>query len=252
MYHEWDFPKAAQLISKAVKLEPGNASVLNTNAVLMGILGRREQSISLLEDALERDPFSMSVLSNLTVSYLNTGRLDDAAGLIERIRAVEPSSYRVDLNEAWLTWFQGDAEAALDRFTDVGGPAGYWGRPFALYDLGRDDEIDDAILALLDAGGRPSQVAAVHAYRGDLDQAFAAFDQAYAEKDDWLIQIREFKFIESLHKIRVGKRCYRRLASLTRTPNELVYKKSPALRGFFVMPVSGLVTEVEPAVDAIG
>ncbi|MDH3988259.1 MAG: hypothetical protein OEV34_03975 [Gammaproteobacteria bacterium] len=199
MYHEWDFSKAAQLISKSVKLEPGDASVLNTHAVLMGIFGQAKQSISISEDALERDPFAMSVLSNLSISYLNTGQLGEAANLIDRMRVVEPNSYRVRNNDAWLTWFKGDAEAALDRFTETGGPAGYWGRPFALYDLGRDDEIDDAIQALLNVGGRPSQVAAVHAYRGDFDQAFTAFDQAYAEKDGWLIQIREFKFLEPLH-----------------------------------------------------
>jgi tetratricopeptide (TPR) repeat protein len=182
-----------------VKLEPGDASVLNTHAVLMGIFGQAKQSISISEDALERDPFAMSVLSNLSISYLNTGQLGEAANLIDRMRVVEPNSYRVRNNDAWLTWFKGDAEAALDRFTETGGPAGYWGRPFALYDLGRDDEIDDAIQALLNVGGRPSQVAAVHAYRGDFDQAFTAFDQAYAEKDGWLIQIREFKFLEPLH-----------------------------------------------------
>ena len=199
MYYEWDFSKAAKFINRAIDLEPGNASVLNTKATLVGIFGRNEQQISLHKSALERDPFAISVLSNLAITYLNTARFDDAAVLIERMRAVEPYSYRVGFTEAWLTWFEGDAEAALERFTEVGGPAGYWGRPFALHDLGRDDDIDGAIIALREAGGRASQVAAVYAYLGDFDRAFAFYDQAYEEKDNWLIQIREFQFIEPLH-----------------------------------------------------
>ena len=70
MYYEWDFSKAAQLIKKSVKLEPGNASVLNTNAVLMGIFGRGEQSISLSEDALRADPFDIS--RSLKFDYFDT------------------------------------------------------------------------------------------------------------------------------------------------------------------------------------
>jgi TolB-like protein len=199
MYHEWDFSKAAQLLRKARELEPGNVSVLNAAATLASTFGQRDQKISLLEAAIELDPFALNVLSNLAIAYLNAGRLDDAAERIDDMRAVEPGSFWVTNAEAWLTWFRGDSEAALVKFTDFGGDIGNWGRVFALYDLGRDDEIDEAIRVFLDAGGRPSQLAATYAYVGDHDKAFAEFETAYAMRDDWLIEIREFGFLESLY-----------------------------------------------------
>jgi len=115
------------------------------------------------------------------------------------MRAVEPNSFNVANAEAWLTWFNGDSAAALEQFTDLGGSVGNWGRVFALHDLGRDDEIDAAIQVLLDAGGRPSQLAAIYAYVGDHDKAFAEFENAYEMRDDWLIEIRLFKFLELLY-----------------------------------------------------
>jgi len=199
MVHEWDFSKAAQQFRKARELEPRNVSVLNSTAALAGAFGQRDQKISLLEAAIELDPFAMTALSNLTIAYVNTGRLSDAAERIDDMRAVEPNSFWVANAEAWLTWFSGDSEAALERFTDLGGSTGNWGRPFALHDLGRDDEIDEAIQVLLDAGGRPSQLAAVYAYVGDHDRAFAEFERAYQMRDDWLIYIRQFEFLESLY-----------------------------------------------------
>ena len=102
-------------------------------------------------------------------------------------------------DEAWLTWFRGDASGALDMFAELGGPMGVWGRLFALHDLGRDEDIDEALQQLNDSGARPSQFAAVYAYLGDHDRAFEAYDRAYDTRDDWLIEIREFKFLESLH-----------------------------------------------------
>ncbi len=199
MFHDWDFSKAAQLLRKARELEPGNVDVLNAAATLAGTFGQHDQKISLLEAATELDPFAMSASANLSIAYLNTGRLSDAAERIDDMRAIEPNSFWVANSEAWLTWFNGDSEAALEKFTDFGGSTGNWGRVFALHDLGRDDEIDEAIQLLLDAGGRPSQLAAVYAYIGDHDSAFAEFENAYEMRDDWLIEIRLFKFLESLY-----------------------------------------------------
>ena len=199
MYREWDFSKAAQLLRKARELEPGNVSVLNTAAMLAGTFGQHDQQISLLEAAIEFDPFAMSALSNLSIAYLNTGRFSDATERIDDMRAIEPNSFWVANSEAWLTWFNGDSEAALEKFTDFGGSVGNWGRVFALHDLGRDDEIDEAIQVLLDTGGRPSQLAAIYAYVGDHDKAFAEFENGYEMRDDWLIEIRQWGFLESLY-----------------------------------------------------
>ena len=199
MYRDWDFAEAARLIGEALKWEPGNASVMNSSAVLNGVFGRRQRMMGLYEDALERDPVAMSVLGNLSGAYMNNDRLDDAETLINRMREVSPSSDYISLNSSWLLWWRGDTEAALDGFVEFGGNAGAWGRVLALYNLGRDVEIDAAIENLLANGGRPTQMAVIHAYMGNFDEAFEWFDSAYEERDDWLIEIRMYEGLEVLY-----------------------------------------------------
>ena len=199
MYWDWDFAEAARLIREARRLAPGNASVLNAYAVLHGVFGRRQVMMGLYEDALERDPVAMSVLGNLSGAYMNYGRNDDAELIVERMRAIEPDSAWVHGSDAWLNWSRGNAEAALDGFSGLSGSVGAWGTALALYDLGRDEEIDDAIATLLSAGGRPTQLALVEAYRDNADRAFEWLDRAYEEHDDWLIEIRMFRDFEPLY-----------------------------------------------------
>ncbi|MCH7854253.1 MAG: hypothetical protein IIB76_07960 [Proteobacteria bacterium] len=199
IFHDWDFSKAAQLLRNARELEPDNVSVLNAAAILAGIFGQQDQQISLLKAAIELDPLSMIILSNLTIAYLDSGRLGDAAERIDDMRAIEPNSFWIANSEAWLTLFNGNSAAALEKFTDIGGSVGNWGSVLALHDLGRDDEIDAAIQVFLDAGGKTSKLASIYAYVGDHDRAFAEFENAYEMRDHWLIEIRLWIFLEALY-----------------------------------------------------
>lgn len=199
MYRDWDFAEAARLIGESLRWEPGNASVMNASAVLNGVFGRRQQMMSLYEEALERDPMAMSVLGNLTGAYLNNDRIDDAAVLVERMRDVSPTSSFVETYGAWLHWWRGETEAALDGFIAIDNDIGDWGRAVALYDLGRDDEIDAVLRDMAAHGGRPTQFAVVQAYIGNIDQAFELLDRAYLERDDWLIEIRMYDALEVLY-----------------------------------------------------
>jgi adenylate cyclase len=199
MYWGWDFPKAARLIGRAMELEPGNASIVNTYAVLFFVFGRSADAISLYNEALALDPFAVAVLGNLTGSYLNNDELDDAARLIARIKDVEPESLYVAAMTGWVENGRGNSEAALDYFT-VAGDLGPWGLAIAHYDLGQDDASDAALDMLIEDNASPIQVAAVYAYRGQTDDAFVWLEQAFEVRDSWMIEIRMFKrFFSPLH-----------------------------------------------------
>lgn len=199
MFYEWDFGEAARLLSRAADINPRNVKVLNSSAALAAVFGQFSEAISLQETALELDPLALSVLHNLSIAYSNNGRLDDSFVALEAMRAIAPDSMLVTIDEAWLTWYAGETLQALELFTRLPGPSGHWGRVFALHDLGRREEAEGALKMLADSGGRAMQVASAYAYLGDKDKAFAEFDRAFANRDGWLIEIRGFKFLESLH-----------------------------------------------------
>lgn len=196
MYWEWDFPKAARLIKRAMKLEPGNASVINAYAVLVSAFGRQAEALGLLEEALSLDPLGMSILTNLCGSYLNAGRLDDCAAMVERMREVETESLWIPLMTGWVEILGGNAEAGLDALAGIGA-AGDWPRAIAWYDLGEDAKSDAALEALKDGGASLVQVATTYAYRNEPDLAFEWLEKAIAERDSWAIEIRSFNILLS-------------------------------------------------------
>jgi tetratricopeptide (TPR) repeat protein len=162
-----------------------------------GVFGRQVEMRALYEEALTVDPLTMSVLGNLAGANLNVN-LDRTDELIERMREIEPNSYSAEIFTAWSALFRGDAEIALDRFRQVGGPNGLWGQSLALWDLGRDAESDAAIqeMARVDAG--PTKIALSYAYRGDSERAFEWLDRAYEERDYELIEMRMFAPFENI------------------------------------------------------
>ena len=198
MYHDKDFAKAATLIGQARRLEPGNASVLNASAVINGIFGRPQTMIDLYEEALARDPVAMSVLGNLAGAYLNNGRLDDAARMLERMREVEPASLNVTLFNGWLLQFTGKAQAAIDVFAAVEGPNGAWGLAAAYYDLGQDEESNAAIAELEEAGWHV-QVAMLHAYRGEPDAAFESLNRGVDAGGTGMVETRMYGWFRVLY-----------------------------------------------------
>ena len=199
MYLDWDFATAAEMISRARKLEPGNASVLNAYAVMVGAFGRRESMIQYYEEALTRDPMSISVLSNLSGIYLT---YDPARSLelAERMRNIEPDSEAAKAFTGWGLQFSGQSQLALSAFEELGGVTRAWGRAFALYDLGRDEEADAALEELVELGGTPVMISTVYAHRGDTDSAFEWLNTGLEERGDYMVEVRLFGALDVLHK----------------------------------------------------
>jgi len=199
MYFERDFGEAARLIRRAYELEPGNPSVLNTYAVLNGAFGKRQRMIDLYEDALERDPFAMSVLGNLSGAYSNEGRYAETEHLIARMREISPDSNTIVVSESFLHWFTGNTEAALDGFAQLDGAMGDFGRAISLYNLGRDEEAAAIIEAMEENDESLALVAGWYALAGNEDRAFESFDRALETGDDEIVEIRMWPVVDRLY-----------------------------------------------------
>ena len=199
MYYDRDFDEAARLIRRAYELQPGNASVLNTYAVLHGVFGRKARMISLYEAALERDPAAMSVLFNLSAAYSTAGRHDESAVVLERMREISPDSDFVVWTESFQHWFMGRSEAAHDGFSALGGDIGAFGRAISLYNLGRDQEALELVESLADSGDRSVFVALYYALADDSDTAFEWLDRAVEAQDDEIVEIRMYAILDRLY-----------------------------------------------------
>ena len=78
--YDWDWDAAEASYRRALELEPGNAEVLRSAALLMAKLGRLDEAIVGLRKAVDRDPL-VNTYSALPATYLGAaGRWDEAEG----------------------------------------------------------------------------------------------------------------------------------------------------------------------------
>jgi len=78
--YDWDFTAAAQHVQRALALNPGDASILNTAGDLNRTLGRLDEAIDLQRQAVALDPVSYLAHMTLGNCYAHANRLDEAYG----------------------------------------------------------------------------------------------------------------------------------------------------------------------------
>jgi TolB-like protein/tetratricopeptide (TPR) repeat protein len=185
---------AARLYEQAFRSAPNDSEVVRQFGRFLYILERYDESLALLERAVELDPLCTTCLYFLSRGYMVAGRLDKAEDARSRYLLIGGGGgfYQYGL----IKLLQGDAITALGIFED---PAkldqvnGLAGRTMALHTLGRYEESDAALAGLMtvfkDADPQMKaqvvdEIAAVFAWRSDNDSAFEWLDRALNEVFD--------------------------------------------------------------------
>ena len=172
-----DVTRAAQIIERALSIDPTNPDVLNTAVVLLTRLWRSGEAIPLARYARERDPLSTFVVWNLARAYRNNGEHAAAAETLADIVALNPEAVRAAWGIGFALLLQSEKEQALAHFDNhVSDPAyRLHGRVLALHDLGRSAEANAALKELLEldeSNAYAYLIGTAYAWIGDLDNAF--------------------------------------------------------------------------------
>jgi TolB-like protein/Tfp pilus assembly protein PilF/predicted Ser/Thr protein kinase len=201
MTGDWDWPGAEAAYARALELEPANAKVVRRAATLEGTLGRFDEAIRLDRRAVELDPLNVPAHNSLGLHALYAGRLDEAEAAFRKVLELDPQfpGARLFLGQVHLLRSQPDA--ALVEMERESEPL--WrrfGLALAYHALGRRRESDDALRTLLeeDKEGAALQIAEVHAFRGEKEQAFAWLERAYAQRDPGLTEMKGDPLLRSL------------------------------------------------------
>jgi TolB-like protein/Tfp pilus assembly protein PilF len=198
---KWDFDGAEQSSKRAMELAPGSAFVVAYAAGLASTLGRLDEAIALQQRALESDPLNVTDRYNLAYRYLAADRAAEAEQTLKGVLERDPDNYGAHglLGDALL--LQGKADAALaeyDKESDVS--ARLAGRAMAEHHLGKSAASEAALRELVEKyGDQAKLIAEVHAYRGELDQAFTWLNRAYQRHDSELVYLKPAPFLRSLH-----------------------------------------------------
>jgi tetratricopeptide (TPR) repeat protein len=188
-------------MKRALELAPGSAGVLAAAAGLASTFGRLDEAITLQKRAQEIDPLSVSGLYNVGFRNLAAGRAAEAEQALKEVLARNPNDHGAHalLGDAHL--LQGRAEAALAEYARERDPSGRLaGLAMAQHALGRREASQAALRELVASyEDQAKLIAEVHAYRGEVDEAFACLERAFRKRDPDLVYLKPSPYLVRLH-----------------------------------------------------
>lgn len=212
---------AAQQTQLAIDLEPGNVVVLVNAAQLLSQLDRHDEAVQLYEQALLLDPTSPSVHWNYSESLWAIGEIEDSLRRAELAIGFGPDYLGIHYTIGTLHLYLGKYSEALAAFESEGSEdLRAAGVAMALYALGRQAEFNKALAAAVDRWGeeRPSAIANIFLWTGDLDEGFAWMQRARVTGDRRLFLLLQNPLME---QAREDPRWESLLEELGRSPERL-------------------------------
>jgi TolB-like protein/Flp pilus assembly protein TadD len=205
----FDYPGAIAEYERTLQLNPNDATARQwfANDTLANV-GQTEREIAELKRAVELDPLSLVINSNLGVAYIHAGRLDEAIAHLRKTVELDGTFYYARYNLAQALELKGlipEATAEYQKtmsMTEDPVPLGMLGRLYALH--GQKDEALKILQKLRQS--REQRYTAAYALAliyvglGDHNEALNWLEQGYREHDGFNIgPIRVDPLLAPLH-----------------------------------------------------
>ena len=200
--YDWDWKSAKTEMDRALALAPGDGDVHRASASLAMQFGRLEEAIALARRAVALDPLSKPAHVVLGDCFMRAGLLDDAIGSLQLALDLAPNAGITHYILSCARLLQGRVDDALDEAEREAIP---YLRLLCitLAQHSRGDAVgsNSALRRLIDEGGSAVsfQIAAAHAWRGEVDAAFAWLERAYRERDPGLGESVAYPLLRALH-----------------------------------------------------
>ena len=201
MVYERDYAVSAAYFRRALDIAPESSIILGNAAVLARTIGRIDKAIEMTQKGLALNPVSAISYANLSDQLTHAGRPADAAEAARKAIELAPgnSIAKVNLAGAYLLGEQPEMAIEVAEQFD-------WAfyelfiHALAYNDLGRFEESDDALVMMTEqyADDYAFRIAAVHAWRNDIDTAFDWLYRALDE-DQPTRGIKTDPFLKNLH-----------------------------------------------------
>ena len=206
--YQFDVTEALKDYERAIELDPNDATAHHWIAGdCFGAMGQHEREIDEMRRALELDPLSLIINSNLGVAYVRAGRLAEAVAQFRKAIEMDSSFYPAHREYALALELQGQIPEAISQYekaaalTDDPIPLGALGRIYGI--AGRRNEAQKIFAQLRRL--REQRYTAAYSLAlaalglGDKTEALHWLEQGYLERDgDSLTVIRVDPLLASL------------------------------------------------------
>jgi TolB-like protein/Flp pilus assembly protein TadD len=192
----FDYPGAIAEYERTLQLNPNDATARQwfANDALANV-GQTEREIAELKRAVELDPLSLVINSNLGVAYIHAGRLDEAIAQLRKTVELDGTFYYARYNLAQALELKGlipEATAEYQKtmsMTEDPVPLGMLGRLYALH--GQKDEALKILQKLREKREQgytaAYSLALINIGLGDLNEALNCLEQGHREHDGFNI-----------------------------------------------------------------
>ena len=261
-YYEWDWPVAEREYQRALQLNPNLASCYAGYANFLLALERTPDAMVQLERAKALDPLSLAfgvqMAWNLYMAREYGSAIAIASKLLETESGFAPAHHALGLASEQAGRHE-EAVHAFEkaRYGSGGSPASLASLGHALATAGRRKEAS-AILEEIRGLAKKSYVspyafAVMHEALGQNDLAFEALENAFKERDVWLIWLKRDPRLDGLRKDarfdglvrRVGFPAEGRQASLETSRGARAAQLSPPRIRLAVLPFQNLSADPE-------
>jgi adenylate cyclase len=175
----------------ALELDPDNAFIVASIGKGAFLTGQFDLAIAQYRAALALEPIVPEFYWFLGMSYLSSGRLDDAETSFTKLSSLS-SSFRGELHLWEALLLRGELEAALAESDSN------FKRAIVHHALGNTAEADEALADLIE-NANPYAQALVYGYRGEVDKAFERLNYMLENADFYPTFILTETAFRSIH-----------------------------------------------------
>ncbi|MFY9611822.1 MAG: tetratricopeptide repeat protein, partial [Blastocatellia bacterium] len=198
LFYDWDWPAVERELKRGLDLNPNYASVHQLYCYYLRDMGRLDEAIVEAKRALELDPLSQIINTDLARTYLYARQYEQAIEQIRKTLEMEPNSLPA---HQWLVRWYNLTEKYPEAIAEANLVISRFGRDqTSLFFLGlvyaKSGERGEARKLLKELKGQgksyvfPAFAASIHATLGETDAALALLDQAYEARDPSLIDLK--------------------------------------------------------------
>jgi adenylate cyclase len=196
--HDWDFVRGERELRRAIELNPNYAPAYHWSAVRLTFLRKNDEALSMIERALELDPYSLVIRQAMGVVLLNLGRHAEAK---RWFREVADESPRLPSVHFWLTlahlaesaYSEAVAEARLEVESDDYDEGAKLDLAFACSESGEKEEakrIVNDVLSTKDVYYSPCSMGIALLSLGREQEGATWMEKACTDRDGALLYFR--------------------------------------------------------------
>ncbi|MEO8227124.1 MAG: hypothetical protein ABI637_06805, partial [Gemmatimonadota bacterium] len=195
--HDW--PGSEREFRRAIAINPNYAFAHDQFGLMLGFLGRFDESLAEAKQAMTLDPLSPSILIDALVSHVFQRNAAAAESLMQRAAELDPTFYFPSMERGWLDLEMGryrEAILELEKSRTMGAPS--FTTAYLAYAYGKVGDVPRATAVLADlkrmsrsGDGAPFDLALYYLGQGDTVRALDHLEKAFAADAQSLVWLKQ-------------------------------------------------------------